>query len=94
MTTAQIGKESLTDSIELKVDVYTKGPSQGRTYKSDDGRIVRVVNHVNHDEFFNYITSLAKKYLINFKCKLLYKTVYISGIIFFIKGGNQMSTKI
>lgn len=61
LTTAQIGKESLTDSIELKVDVYTKGPSQGRTYKSDDGRIVRVVNHVNHDEFFNYITSLAKK---------------------------------
>ena len=37
---------------------------------------MRVVNHVNHDEFFNYITSLAKKYLINFKCKLLYKTVY------------------
>ena len=70
LTTAQIGKESLTDSIELKVDVYTKGPSQGRTYKSDGGRIVRVVNHVNHDEFFNYITSLAKKYLINFKCKL------------------------
>ncbi|MGX0386287.1 inosine-uridine nucleoside N-ribohydrolase [Staphylococcus hominis] len=61
LTTAQIGKESLTDSIELKVDVYTKGPSQGRTYKSDDGRIVRVVNHVNHDEFFNYITFLAKK---------------------------------
>ena len=48
-------------SVIFKVDVYTKGPSQGRTYKSDDGRIVRVVNHVNHDEFFNYITSLAKK---------------------------------
>ena len=38
-----------------------KGPSQGRTYESDDGRMVHVVNHVNHDEFFNYITSLAKK---------------------------------
>ena len=61
LTTAQIGKENLTDSIELKVDVCTKGPSQGRTYESDDGRMVRVVNHVNHDEFFNYITSLAKK---------------------------------
>ena len=74
--------------------MYVQKDRQGRTYESDDGRMVHVVNHVNHDGFFNYITSLAKKYLINFKCKLLYKIVYISGIIFFIKGGNQMSTKI
>ena len=45
----------------LNVDVKFKGPSQGRTFIKESGRPIKVVTDVKHDDFFNYITNLAKK---------------------------------
>ncbi|AKS66202.1 nucleoside hydrolase [Staphylococcus coagulans] len=62
LTTAYVGQPSLVKKVEVKASVYTKGPSQGRTYLDEqNGRLIQVINHVEHDAFFKYITELAKK---------------------------------
>lgn len=45
----------------MNVNVISHGPSQGKTYKDDNGRKVNVVNYVEHNAFFDYISYLAKK---------------------------------
>lgn len=61
LTTAYIGKPDLVQYKSLNVDVEFKGPSQGRTFIKDSGRPIKIVTDVKHDDFFNYITDLAKK---------------------------------
>lgn len=61
LTTAYIGKPDLVQYKSLNVDVKFKGPSQGRTFIKESGRPIKVVTDVKHDDFFNYITNLAKK---------------------------------
>lgn len=62
LTTAYIGKPELVKKQKVKASVITNGPSQGKTYIDEvHGREINLVNHVEHDAFFNYITSLAKK---------------------------------
>ncbi|PTF01706.1 purine nucleosidase [Staphylococcus devriesei] len=61
LTTAYVGKPELVQSIQLNVDVESDGPSQGRIFIKADGRPINVVNGVNRDNFFRYITDLAKK---------------------------------
>lgn len=61
LTTAYIGNKDLVHSIEKKVDVISYGPSQGKTFECKDGRKINVINHVDNNAFFNYITALAKK---------------------------------
>ncbi|MCI7240755.1 MAG: nucleoside hydrolase [Aerococcus suis] len=40
--------------------VVTHGVSQGRTYQDISGRPIQLVYDVHHDDFFEFITSLAK----------------------------------
>ncbi|MCA2499240.1 nucleoside hydrolase [Staphylococcus xylosus] len=62
LTTAYIGMPDLIRKHDLNVSVYTEGPSQGKTYVDDQcGRPISVIDHVDHDNFFKYITDLAKK---------------------------------
>ncbi|WP_436942295.1 nucleoside hydrolase [Staphylococcus xylosus] len=62
LTTAYIGMPDLIRKHDLNVYVYTEGPSQGKTYVDDQcGRPISVIDHVDHDNFFKYITDLAKK---------------------------------
>ncbi|HID5036376.1 TPA: nucleoside hydrolase [Staphylococcus aureus] len=61
LTTAYIGNKDLVHSIEKKVDVISYGPSQGKTFECKDGRKINVINHVDNNAFFDYITALAKK---------------------------------
>lgn len=62
LTTAYVGKPELVEHQKVRASVITNGPSQGKTYVDEDhGRELNVVNDVKHNEFFNYITSLAKK---------------------------------
>lgn len=64
LTTAYVGKPDLVKQQQVKASVITNGPSQCKTYIDDShGRYINVVNHVEHDAFFNYITLLAKKVL-------------------------------
>ncbi|SCS43386.1 nucleoside hydrolase [Staphylococcus caeli] len=62
LTTAYVGKPELVQQHKVNVSVHTKGPSQGQTYiDNEHGRPISVVDHVEHDAFFKYITDLAKK---------------------------------
>lgn len=62
LTTAYIGKSDLVKQHDVKTSVHVDGPSQGSTYiDEENGRLVSVVHHVEHDSFFNYITNLAKQ---------------------------------
>lgn len=61
LTAAFVGKADLAKVQTINSIVHTYGPSQGRTVEIDDGRTVNVVYDVNHNEFFDYITGLAKK---------------------------------
>ncbi|WP_172371724.1 nucleoside hydrolase [Sporosarcina jiandibaonis] len=61
LTTAFVGEPSLVKVKTVDSLVVTKGPSQGRTVESQEGRPVNVVYDVNRDAFFDYITELAKK---------------------------------
>lgn len=61
LTTAALGNPELVKSKVVYSDVVTEGPSQGRTYEVENGRRVNLVYDVDHDAFFDYITSLAKK---------------------------------
>lgn len=62
LTTAYIGMPDLIRKHDLNVSVYTEGPSQGKTYVDDQcGRPISVIDHIDHDNFFKYITDLAKK---------------------------------
>lgn len=64
LTTASLGKEELVKREVVYSDIITKGASKGRTIKLDreqGGRPVDLVYHAYRDEFFEYITNLAKK---------------------------------
>lgn len=62
LTTAYVGKPELVQQHSVNASVYTEGPSQGQTYIDDvHGRTISVVDDVEHDAFFKYITNLAKK---------------------------------
>ncbi|WP_436854283.1 nucleoside hydrolase [Staphylococcus caeli] len=62
LTTTYVGKPELVQQHQVNVSVHTKGPSQGQTYiDNEHGRPISVVDHVEHDAFFKYITDLAKK---------------------------------
>ncbi len=61
LTTAYVGNPKLTKSVKLNVDVIAHGPSQGRTFKCNNGREVNVINYVERNNFFNYISDLAKR---------------------------------
>lgn len=61
LTTAYVGSPNLVESTKLKIDVVSQGPSQGRTFQSENGREVQVITDVNKQAFFKYITDLAKK---------------------------------
>lgn len=62
LTTAFVGKPELVHVEEVQAEVVTKGPSQGRTKRvTEGGRKIRLVNDVQREDFFNYITNLAKK---------------------------------
>lgn len=61
LTTASFGKEELVKREVVNSDVIVEGPSRGRTIKREEGRPVDLVYEVNRDEFFEYITELAKK---------------------------------
>ena len=61
LTTAYVGNPKLTKSVKLNVDVIAHGPSQGRTFKCNDCREVNVINYVERNNFFNYISDLAKR---------------------------------
>lgn len=61
LTTATIGKPELVKQKVVKSIVHTEGASQGKTEVSEDGRPVNLVYEVNRDEFFGFITNLAKQ---------------------------------
>ncbi|TYR78900.1 ABC transporter substrate-binding protein [Priestia megaterium] len=61
LTTACAGNPDLVKMKTVNSSVYTETPRQGRTYISENGRPVDVVYDVNAEEFFTYITELAKK---------------------------------
>ena len=61
LTTAYVGKPELVQYEHKFVDVISYGPSQGRTFEVSQGRPVNVINHVDNNAFFDYITDLAKK---------------------------------
>ncbi|KAB7671215.1 nucleoside hydrolase [Bacillus sp. B1-b2] len=60
LTTATIGKPELVEMKKVSSIVLTESPSQGRTLEHKDGRPVSVVYSVQPEEFFTYITELAK----------------------------------
>lgn len=64
LTTALVGNTNLAKTETINSIVHTYGPSQGRTEETADGRPVNVVYDVKHDVFFEYITKLAKKLLL------------------------------
>lgn len=59
LTTAIIGRPELVHSREASCAVIPDGPSQGRTVETPDGRMVNVVDDVDPEAFFAYITNLA-----------------------------------
>ncbi|MCI2826606.1 nucleoside hydrolase [Staphylococcus lugdunensis] len=61
LTTAYVGNPQLVDYQTVMADVIAKGPSQGRTFLTDQGRPINVINDVKRDAFFDYITALAMK---------------------------------
>lgn len=62
LTTAFVGKPELVQVEEVQAEVVTQGPSQGRTKRvAEGGRTIRLVNDVQREDFFNYITRLAAK---------------------------------
>lgn len=61
LTTAFVGNPELVKVERINSIVHRKGPSQGRTVETSDGRPVNVVYDVDRDAFFEYITALAKQ---------------------------------
>ncbi|UTH13769.1 nucleoside hydrolase [Macrococcus equipercicus] len=61
LTTAALGNPDLVRSKVIQSNVITEGPAQGRTYEEENGRPVNVVYDVDREQFFEYITTLAKK---------------------------------
>lgn len=62
LTTAYVGMPELVQQHSVNVSVHTEGANQGQTYIDDvNGRPISLVDNVEHDAFFKYITDLAKK---------------------------------
>ena len=59
LTTVIIGRPDLVHAREALSIVIPDGPSQGRTVETPDGRLVNVVDDVDRDAFFTYMTDLA-----------------------------------
>lgn len=60
LTVAMFGKPDLVKTEVKKSIVHDRGPSQGKTEATADGRPVNFVYDVDSDGFFDYITDLAK----------------------------------
>ncbi|AJY75302.1 nucleoside hydrolase [Paenibacillus beijingensis] len=59
LTTVIIGRPGLVRSRSAICAVIPDGPSQGRTVETPDGRPVNVVEDVDAEAFFAYMTDLA-----------------------------------
>ena len=46
-----MGSPNLVESTKVKIDVVSQGPSQGRTFQSENGREVQVITDVNKQAF-------------------------------------------
>ena len=57
-----MGKPKLVKSVKMNVDVISHGPSQGKTYKDENGRKVNVVNYVERNAFSTIFHSLLNEY--------------------------------
>ncbi|ALC87710.1 ABC transporter substrate-binding protein [Bacillus sp. FJAT-22090] len=65
LTTATIGHEDLVEKKTVNCIAIASGASQGKTELNENGRPVHLVYDVDHDVFFDYITQLAKKSVLN-----------------------------
>ena len=61
LTTCSLYKPDLVKEKEIKCDVMTQAPSDGRTYLTETGREAKLVYDVDHDSFFETIMELAKR---------------------------------
>ena len=61
LTTCSLYKPDLVKEKEIKCDVMTQAPSDGRTYLSENGREAKLVYDVDHDSVFETIMELAKR---------------------------------
>ena len=61
LTTCSLYKPDLVKEKEIKCDVMTQAPSDGRTYLRENGREAKLVYDVDHDSFFETIMELAKR---------------------------------
>lgn len=60
LTTATVGKPELVKKKNVSCVVHPDGASQGRTELAEMGRNVNLVYDVERDDFFDYITELAR----------------------------------
>lgn len=60
LTTCYFYEPSLVKTSEIKCDVLTQHPSDGRTILSDTGRPVTLIHDVDNPRFFSLIEELAK----------------------------------
>ncbi|ACT04495.1 nucleoside hydrolase [Paenibacillus sp. JDR-2] len=65
LTTAVVGDPSLVEMKTVHSTVIARGPSQGRTVETADGRPVSLVYDVEPERFFDYITSLSQNAVLN-----------------------------
>lgn len=61
LTTAFIGRPDLVKQKVVHSIVHASGQSEGRTEESADGRPVNLIYDVSRDDFFDYVTELAKQ---------------------------------
>lgn len=61
LTTLTLGTVDMTRSHSIKAVVHTQSPRQGTTEEHPDGRMVKVVDQVDRDQFFAYFEELMKK---------------------------------
>ncbi|UQS82503.1 nucleoside hydrolase [Bombilactobacillus folatiphilus] len=60
LTTLVSNYPELTDSKQVRTDVITSGPSEGRTYQTDQGREITFIQNVDAKAFYNKIDELAR----------------------------------
>ncbi|NGQ93775.1 nucleoside hydrolase [Brevibacillus sp. SYP-B805] len=60
LATSYLGNPDLVQISDVRCRVLTSGPSQGRTEKCPDGRIVHVMEQVDTEAFFAYMTNLLQ----------------------------------
>jgi purine nucleosidase len=61
LTTSYLARPDLCSFRDVRCDIVTEGPSEGRTLRTDQGREVKAAERVNAEGFYSHCLETLRR---------------------------------